>query len=848
MTAAAVPHPGLNFPPLWYVRRPRLDAPLDDLTRGDARIIGLWGAAGSGKTTLMNEWARILADTHGPVGWVSARDLAETEATPARWAAGGPDETGRRFVFIDDLHLVPRPMRAGLLDRLLATSADPVRFVVSGRYQPTPGAAQLEAAGTLIGYGDGTLAFTLAETFQLAARHGLSMSAEDGLILWRRTAGWATGLALAMAWLRGVGDPGALRQFDGDNRAVADYLSEEIIDQLPSGDRAVLQSAAVSDVVPLDLAVEVSGRRDAGAVLQRLARQNSLIMTDPDDRGIDGFRYHPVLRSFLEAEGRRRDSSAASGRHLTASRWFAQRGEGQNALEQAILTNRWTTILSMLDRFGLELVLRGSTSLVARALEQAPERPDAAADPAVPALGLLLDVPYLPDHRRARALLADLDRCLAAVDTPDRRWAAVRTALHVFEPADRTELGNRVEAVERDTLADGAAGSFPGDLAVELLLATARAWALAQLGRPGPAADDLIDVARIATSAGFGWLFLLASDLAATYSARQGDWVRVSMLERDMAGATAGAEHPVDLATARAALYAMVHRYERCRSLDTALLDEIVTTHRADPGLTVPAKVLAILATLDDGTHPRQGLDRLMRLMRESGAEQPRAMSLCCLRLFELSVILDGRAEAQFVVHLVESVLGEESLEALLVRFLLNPPTRAGQPAEDKLVAAAIDEGTCWRGSTLVSAWIALAHTAEAAGRHVEADGRLMRALRLAEQFGVERAFLAFGGRGAALIRGRMGRLGDLDDFARHVQRCAERVLPAEHGNGLHALTQRERELLRELPFHQSVADIARNRNVSSNTVKTHLRNIYQKLEATNRAQAVVIARERGLL
>jgi len=50
------------------------------------------------------------------------------------------------------------------------------------------------------------------------------------------------------------------------------------------------------------------------------------------------------------------------------------------------------------------------------------------------------------------------------------------------------------------------------------------------------------------------------------------------------------------------------------------------------------------------------------------------------------------------------------------------------------------------------------------------------------------------------------------------------------------------------LPFHQSVADIARNRNVSSNTVKTHLRNIYQKLEATNRAQAVIIARERGLL
>jgi len=44
------------------------------------------------------------------------------------------------------------------------------------------------------------------------------------------------------------------------------------------------------------------------------------------------------------------------------------------------------------------------------------------------------------------------------------------------------------------------------------------------------------------------------------------------------------------------------------------------------------------------------------------------------------------------------------------------------------------------------------------------------------------------------------------------------------------------------------VADIARKRNVSPNTVKTHLRNIYQKLEATNRTDAVAIAQDRGLL
>jgi len=240
--------------------------------------------------------------------------------------------------------------------------------------------------------------------------------------------------------------------------------------------------------------------------------------------------------------------------------------------------------------------------------------------------------------------------------------------------------------------------------------------------------------------------------------------------------------------------------------------------------------------------------------MREVGAEHPRALSLCCVPLIEVSGALDGRAETQLVVRLIERALGEDSLDSLVIRFLLVPPTRAGHPAEERLRAAALEERTAWRGSTIVSAWLALAHVAEVSGRHVESDARLLRALRLASRLGCVRPFLALGGQGSGLIRGRIGRLGDLDDFARHILRCADDLhAPArpsvqEHGRSSPALTQREREVLRELPFHQSVADIARKRNVSPNTVKTHLRNIYQKLEATNRTDAVAIAQDRGLL
>lgn len=123
-----------------------------------------------------------------------------------------------------------------------------------------------------------------------------------------------------------------------------------------------------------------------------------------------------------------------------------------------------------------------------------------------------------------------------------------------------------------------------------------------------------------------------------------------------------------------------------------------------------------------------------------------------------------------------------------------------------------------------------------------------MRALRLAKQLRVERAFMAVGGLGVSLLDNRLGRLADLDGFANRILTLAEGSPGEARPASVAPLTERERELLREVPFHQSVADIARTHSVSPNTVKTQPRNTFQKLEAADQARAVVIARERGLL
>ena len=53
---------------------------------------------------------------------------------------------------------------------------------------------------------------------------------------------------------------------------------------------------------------------------------------------------------------------------------------------------------------------------------------------------------------------------------------------------------------------------------------------------------------------------------------------------------------------------------------------------------------------------------------------------------------------------------------------------------------------------------------------------------------------------------------------------------------------------MRYLPSNLKASEIAAELSVSTNTIRTHLRHIYAKLDAHGRAEAVVRARELGLL
>lgn len=61
-------------------------------------------------------------------------------------------------------------------------------------------------------------------------------------------------------------------------------------------------------------------------------------------------------------------------------------------------------------------------------------------------------------------------------------------------------------------------------------------------------------------------------------------------------------------------------------------------------------------------------------------------------------------------------------------------------------------------------------------------------------------------------------------------------------------LSQREQDVLRLIVAGQSNPEIARTLQVSTNTIKTHVRNIFNKLGVDHRLQAAVFALRQGLV
>lgn len=864
--------------PTGWVERPRLVEQLEHGLEGPLTLVA--ASAGAGKSALLGSWAAQRTGA-GPLAWLSL-DAADRDrrrfwrgVLQALARGGAPEPVASLAVnrtdsadlvvpelvnaldqldepvvlVLDDLHEVGDGAAIADLDRLLRHPPPGLRIVAATRIDPPLRLGRLRIAGELTDIRERDLAFTERETAALLRAAGIALDPSEVRLLWERTEGWAAGLRLAALTLRTHPDPASfVAAFAGDEAAMADYLLAEVLAQLPDELVDFLLRTSIVEFVCGDLADALMGRTDSEHVLARLEREHALVSALGDDR--PWHRYHPLLRELLRSELRYRIPDEPPALHARAARWYAEAGRPAEALRHAADAGDWPLVAALASEHWVPLLVRGELAQLRLPLESLP-RERVRADPEV---ALALSAALL-DHGDEPAA-GDLFDCALAhrAAVPEARRARLQlgvAAVGLLRARLRGDL-DKALAHAQAMLGEGTASAHAEASSSDL-----RALALVNLGIAElwtGALDDArrdLEAARRAAAGGErDWLVLLATahlgshalmsgrlerarrraDEAIALATRHG-WLRTWPI-----GVAEGVLSAVALERNRGA-EAWAH-FVRCEEL---------LAHASDRPLRMAVRVHRARLLAAQG-HAEPALEVLEGADEEAG-DWPvlPGMRGIMAGLQAVSHAALGQAE------LAEAALADGGRRATaadgaaIARLRLH----AGDPEGARAALAPwLDGASPDYAPTVVELWLLEALACDSAGDLAGTAASLERALGVAEPHGIRRPFVELGSHADTLLRRQLRRgtahRSLVEDLLHELAR------PQADGRPrpllLEPLSEREAAVLRFLPTMMSNGEIAAELFVSVNTVKTHLKSIYRKLDVPDRRGAVRRARDLELL
>lgn len=384
------------------VPRPRL---IERLNEGWRRQLTLVSApAGFGKTTLvigwLNQasplfcWLSLDEADNDPVHFLSYviaalqtidRDVGRTTQSLLQSTPLPPVETvmttlindisnmSTRFMLVlDDYHTIQSLFIHDALDFVLTHQPHQMHLVLVTREEPALSLPRLRLRGQLSEIRTEHLRVTTDEAILFFNQvNGMSLPADIIVTLQKRTEGWIAGLLATLLSLRGQ-SPDEVTQFvaefSGSHRYIMDYLISEVLQQQSDEIRTFLTQTCILNRLSASLCDAVTMRSDSQLMLTELEQAN--LFLDPLDERRDSYRYHKlfadVLRTELEEEER-------ATLHQRAASWYEAHGFLQEAISHALASGNMPELARLIEAAAPAALQKGHLTSLLRWLNALPD-------------------------------------------------------------------------------------------------------------------------------------------------------------------------------------------------------------------------------------------------------------------------------------------------------------------------------------------------------------------------------------------------------------------------------------------------------------------------------------------
>ncbi|MCW8279202.1 AAA family ATPase [Pseudomonas sp. PCH199] len=855
------------------------------------KLIVITGGAGFGKTTLMAQWRMELIKDKARVSWLSLTPEDSSRTTFCigligtlqkaglvlendLWLLSDAGESGwhqamcaavinaldqdgtEQYLMVDDFHHASDPDIVMLVQALVDAAPENLHIVLASRVAPTLLLGRLRAMGELCEIDGSELSFAFRESFSFLKNHlDASIDLDSAHSIHDLTKGWAIGLQLVSIAMKAKPgkQPQPGRQLLNSANLSA-YLSEDVISDLPDGLIQFMQKISILRRFNSSLATHLTESERAPELIAVIeARNLFLLPVDMEDR-YQWYRLHPMFAEFLI---KRLDNSSVdvARLHLRAAQWFADEGLFTEAVRHAVLSGEFHTVVEILERAIPTLTNLNHLGVFMRWIQRVPTE-------------------LLSQHPRLLLMGAWSAVMVGHLDTA-REWQSILAKSQATEyQALQTKLLQAMifemdEDVENALVHMEEIGDAPlGHAFFECFRLGLTVGSLAVLGHYAQARSRFNTLADHLVLNNTSEVALINRSVIGVVALYEGNVLESERICSDILceAETQHGRRSLSASSTAALLSEIWYELDRIDDARETLANRLDMLHFSAPEyMYCAARSFTRLQYLQEGV--RCSLDYAAKKeahFRTQGLSHGVALMLAeqvnlVLKTGDwrhgdsLQALLDDLAQKPVASPSCHSLIGAA---AALSRARLALAKHKPEEALSAIETAHEIATRLNRGVSVVKADILKAVVLDRLGDDGASRSSLMTALASGYRLGLVRTFLDEGD-----LLHRL--LTDLDchaveALAQYQQQLLARLKftmvatdkPSLPLTGPHddtePLTKREQEILALLEQSMSNKHIALALNISVQTVKWNLKNMFIKLGVSSRYEAIIVARKRG--